>query len=97
MLYFFKTFFEFPFKKHVKNQTCDSPMSELQKWNQNLRMSPYPIPVFGVDNANNFDDEKRRVLGAGISQRLIDAEGLALLDSLPVHENAIMLNTGNQQ
>ncbi|WP_255679936.1 hypothetical protein [Methanosarcina sp. DH2] len=41
--------------------------------------------------------KKRRVLGAGISQRLIDAEGLALLDSLPVHENAIMLNTGNQQ
>jgi hypothetical protein len=65
-------------------------MDELQKWNQNLRMNPYPIPVFGVDNANNFDDEKKRISGAGISQRLIDAESLALLDCLPVHENAII-------
>ena len=30
--------------EHVKNQTCDSPMDELQKWNHNLGMRTYPIP-----------------------------------------------------
>ena len=41
-------------------------------------------PRIRVDNANNFDDEKRGVLGVGVPQRLVDAEGLALLDRLPV-------------
>ena len=47
-------------------------------------MRTNPIPVFAVNNANNFDDEKKRVLGVGISQRLVDAEGLALLDCFSV-------------
>lgn len=47
-------------------------------------MRTYPIPVFSVDNANYFSDEKKRVSGVGVSQRLVDAEGPALLDCLPV-------------
>lgn len=39
--------------------SCDSPMDELQKWDNNLGMRTYPIPVFSVYNANNFDDENR--------------------------------------
>gem|GEM_PF-6200356 len=47
-------------------------------------MRTNPIHIFAVNNANNFDDEKKRVLGVGISQRLVDTEGPTLLKRLQV-------------
>jgi hypothetical protein len=47
-------------------------------------MRIYPIPLFSVDNASNFNDEKRGILGVGVPQRLVDADGPALLDRLLV-------------
>ena len=45
------------------------------QWNH-LGDENLPTPIFRVDNANNFNDKKRGVLGVGIPQRLVDSEGV---------------------
>ena len=72
-------------------------MDELHKWKSELGDENISHPRIRVDHANYFSDEKKRILGVRVPQRLVDAEGLALLYCFPVHENAIVLNTGNKQ